>query len=662
MSKWSAFFYFLLILLSTSAFDSTTAQPLPYVVDGLALGGKVRFDSQAYRAYHCTPSNKFPDFTWCHKEKAETANRGACSSNSILHDQDGTTVYVNCYIEPAFFGANDLRAEIDRLSAKFREPAREFRMPRREGLPDAIIAVWGKIELEELSAADVSIVASGGSIKGLLVSFLGDLQRSAKAGVPVYQLAGGAGFLWAATFDQDGQGVLRFLTIDASQMAPPNVAQNPQSAPSQASPLTQSPLQDGQAAYDAYDRGEYATALRLWAPPAAQGNAVAQHNLGWMYLNGLGVPKDDKQAVKWYRLAAEQGDAWAQNYLGVAYENGEGVTKDDKEAIKWYRLAAEQGEAYAQHNLGWMYQNGQGVPKDDREAIKWYRLAAEQGQLSAQLKLGDIYKEGRGIAKDDKESVKWYRLAGEQGNIYAQVNVAMAYENGRGVSQDYNEAVKWYRLAADKGDGSAENNLGSIYENGRGVTKDHSEAIKWYRLAAEHGDASAQNNLGSIYEYGRGVPKDYEEAIKWYRLGAEQGNAFAQNKLGMAYENGQGVPKDYDEAIKWYRGAADRGNAAAQSRLRWMYENGEGVRTLMRMGKLKESDYLGAKTYVLADGSTFPAQTFRIRSLKVGNKVLENVNGSIASVKGGLLLGQSFLSRFKSWSVDNTKHALLLSE
>ena len=52
-----------------------------------------------------------------------------------------------CYIEPAFFGSNDVRSEIDRLSAKFGERAREFRMPPREGLPNAIIAVWGKIEL-----------------------------------------------------------------------------------------------------------------------------------------------------------------------------------------------------------------------------------------------------------------------------------------------------------------------------------------------------------------------------------------------------------------------------------------------------------------------------------------------------------------------------------
>jgi predicted aspartyl protease len=84
------------------------------------------------------------------------------------------------------------------------------------------------------------------------------------------------------------------------------------------------------------------------------------------------------------------------------------------------------------------------------------------------------------------------------------------------------------------------------------------------------------------------------------------------------------------------------------------------VMTLIRTGTLKESDFLGQTIYVLADGSKVPSRTFRIRSLKVGGKIVENVSGSIAPVKGDLLLGQSFLGRFKSWSVDNTTHALVL--
>ena len=57
------------------------------------------------------------------------------------------------------------------------------------------------------------------------------------------------------------------------------------------------------------------------------------------------------------------------------------------------------------------------------------------------------------------------------------------------------------------------------------------------------------------------------------------------------------------------------------------------VMTLMRTGTITPSDFLGSQTYRLADGSTVPSQTFRIRSLKIGDSQLENVTGSVASVK-----------------------------
>jgi clan AA aspartic protease (TIGR02281 family) len=85
------------------------------------------------------------------------------------------------------------------------------------------------------------------------------------------------------------------------------------------------------------------------------------------------------------------------------------------------------------------------------------------------------------------------------------------------------------------------------------------------------------------------------------------------------------------------------------------------VLTLMRAGTIQKSDFLGTRTYTLADGSTVPSSTFRIKSLKVADKTVENVTGSVAPVKGELLLGQSFLKRFKSWSIDNTAHKLVLN-
>ena len=69
---------------------------------------------------------------------------------------------------------------------------------------------------------------------------------------------------------------------------------------------------DFQKGLDAYDKQDYATALREFTALAEQGNARAQSNLSVMYANGQGVPQDDRRAVQWFTGAAEQGNAHAE--------------------------------------------------------------------------------------------------------------------------------------------------------------------------------------------------------------------------------------------------------------------------------------------------------------------------------------------------------------
>ena len=128
----------------------------------------------------------------------------------------------------------------------------------------------------------------------------------------------------------------------------------------------------------AYQRGDYATALRLWHPLAEQGDAEAQFHLGVMYESGQGGLRNDAEAIKWYRKAAEQGDAVAQFNLGIMYTKGEGASQNDAQAAHWYRLAADHGLAGAQFNLGMMYAEGQGVSQDYVQAHMWLNLAASQ--------------------------------------------------------------------------------------------------------------------------------------------------------------------------------------------------------------------------------------------------------------------------------------------
>jgi TPR repeat protein/S1-C subfamily serine protease len=223
------------------------------------------------------------------------------------------------------------------------------------------------------------------------------------------------------------------------------------------------------------------------------------------------------------RRKAEAGDAVSQCALGLCYYHGTGVPKDDTEAVKWYRKAADQGNAKAQYNLGVCYSEGDGVPKDAAEAVKWYHKAADQGNVSAQFQLGFCYDKGKGVTKDSAVAAKWYRRAAEQGDAQAQCNLGVCYANGEGVSKDAAEAAKWFRKAAEQGNAQAQGYLGSCYASGDGVLKDQAEAVKWFRKAAEQGFADAQFKLGACYAIGQGVPKDLVEAYRWWNLAAAKG-------------------------------------------------------------------------------------------------------------------------------------------
>src|SRR5438270_4212548 len=72
------------------------------------------------------------------------------------------------------------------------------------------------------------------------------------------------------------------------------------------------PWEDGMAAYN---RGDYAPAIRLFRPLAEQGNAKAQNVLGVMYRKGEGVARSPARAFMWFSLAAVRGDAKAKARL-----------------------------------------------------------------------------------------------------------------------------------------------------------------------------------------------------------------------------------------------------------------------------------------------------------------------------------------------------------
>ncbi|MBV9539996.1 MAG: retroviral-like aspartic protease family protein [Alphaproteobacteria bacterium] len=83
-------------------------------------------------------------------------------------------------------------------------------------------------------------------------------------------------------------------------------------------------------------------------------------------------------------------------------------------------------------------------------------------------------------------------------------------------------------------------------------------------------------------------------------------------------------------------------------------------RKLQRAGTVSEADFVGTQEYTLADGSTQRGRTYRVKALRVGNVTVNNVLVSVGGDSDSGLLGQSFLERFRSWSLNNTNHTLVL--
>ena len=202
--------------------DPLASQVHTYAIEGIALGSRVKLNSSMSREYKCGPSEQFDGLTWCQRTHRSSERRGPFEATySILHSKDGTILYANRYQQPAFFDASETDREIQGYSRKFGGSPQITRMPHRSRTSDAIMATWGKVELELLDSDGVKLLEEGKSPKkGLLIDFLGNFARSAQEGLPIYRMIGGAGFVRVGSFDQKGRGTVRVAVVDASTFQP----------------------------------------------------------------------------------------------------------------------------------------------------------------------------------------------------------------------------------------------------------------------------------------------------------------------------------------------------------------------------------------------------------------------------------------------------------
>ena len=338
-------------------------------------------------------------------------------------------------------------------------------------------------------------------------------------------------------------------------------------------------------------------AFALMRAEADTGNGFAMHDLGKMYLSGLGCDADENTAQEWFRKAYhaflhEEQTAKKPDYLqyriGKLFSFGYGVEQDDMQAAVWYEKAVAEGNPFAAYSLGSLYRRGQGVAQDDEKAFALYRVAAEhetKPNAYAMYELGRMYQGGIGTAPDKEKSTEWYAAA-YKGFLAIEQNMAddkLYYRigqmnlTGTGTEKDLPKAKEYFEKAAALDNVDALYGLGRLYLNRDFAENDPQKALDYLITAAQKGHSYAQYTLGKLFLKGEAVMQNVDYALRWLEEAVRQDNTDAQCLLGKVLLHGEVIEQDANRAATLLKKAVENGSSYAAYLLGKAYLDGTAL-------------------------------------------------------------------------------------
>lgn len=379
----------------------------------------------------------------------------------------------------------------------------------------------------------------------------------------------------------------------------------------------------------------YEEALKWWARSARQDNPDAIGNMAMCYQLGRGTERDTVKAMSLYEIAIKKGNeniipqhekiventksVFSSLLLNKCYSQGIGVQRNQEQAMKYLEVAAEGGNVDSQFSVGLYYLN----KKQHDKAVEWFRRAAIQDNTAAIYHYGNLLFKGLGIAQDKQKGRQYMEIAGNRNFATACYQLGNIYLNGDGVEKDDAKAISYLKKAVAKRNLSAAWLLATCYLNGVGVTQDYYFATQWFAEVAllshknQFSELLTQDNNGTYSMYLMGlrkyfVEKNYDAAIDYFKKvekaknvegitmqalclankdnkdrnlkkavklfkKAAENSPVANYYLAMLYETGTGVDKDDKLAVELMSKAAEGGVAYAQCRLGDRYMSGAGV-------------------------------------------------------------------------------------
>jgi enhanced entry protein EnhC len=350
------------------------------------------------------------------------------------------------------------------------------------------------------------------------------------------------------------------------------------------------------------DANKQAQAFKTAKQEAENGSEQGALLVGLMLDRGIGVPKNDSEAIYWYQKATN--NPAGAFILGSYLASGQNVSQDEQAGKVFLQKSADGGFSYGNLNVAIMnYKQGQTFlpeltkamelgnskagllladyylslgndPEKMKEAKSIYQSFAEKGDKDAQMKLAFMNEKGLGGKVNLAQATEWYKKAAEQNQPQAKYLLARLYFLGEiGQKPDYAKA-KYLMKNATAYYAPAAVGLGFIYDT---VDDNYQQALTAYQLAANQQDPIGQYNLGLMYELGKGVPVDYNKAQALYEQSATKHHTKAMVQLAGIYFNGLAGSRDEEKAMELYKKAAQKGDREALYQLGLMSETGVGT-------------------------------------------------------------------------------------
>lgn len=347
--------------------------------------------------------------------------------------------------------------------------------------------------------------------------------------------------------------------------------------------------------------------------------ALANYNLGVLWAQGWGVPRDDKEAANYFQRAARAHDGWAIVLLGQWHWAGRAVPADRERAAALWREAAERLVTDGDANPLRLHPSP--PPFDVSVPLTWYRQQADAGELWAMTWLGQLARAGQWLPQDSKVAMDWFAKAGNAGDPAAQHHMSRMYRGGRGVPKDQAEAMRWDRMpelfrcreqirqasAAPRcdqlaGDPNARDKVtAGLPASCMRQPEIVQQAVPACQEAVARPSSPARHRaqLARVLAFQQQMPQARIEA----KRAAAQGSPRAMVQLGVMDQRGLAGPKDEAAALQWYRKAAQAGDEEAARLLLLAVEQGRGV----------EKDSPEAKTLAALARSRIPAPPAQVQ-------------------------------------------------